>query len=226
MIDVAIFGGPGGGAMVANAARRLGRTGQSIRVAGFLNDTLPTGSPLSGSTVLGPFDSWSKLSAHLTFSAPLHRAKLMQDRVRLIEGLRIPRERWTTIVDPAAMVADDATLGPGCFAGPFAVVDASARLGHNVAIWPAGQVGHDTVIEDFVFVGRAAVVNGRCRVSRGAYVGAAAVVINDLSVGRFAVIGAGAVVIADVPDHAVVAGNPARIVSRLDPADDPVAPQQ
>ena len=64
---------------------------------------------------------------------------------------------------------------------------------------------------------------GRCRLGTGAYVAAGAVVSDGLALGRFSVIGAGAVVVRDVPDHAIVAGCPARIIGRLDPRDDPAA---
>lgn len=49
-----------------------------------------------------------------------------------------------------------------------------------------------------------------------AWIGANAVILPGVRVGRFAVVGAGAVVTRDVPDYAVVAGNPARVIKLLD----------
>lgn len=54
-------------------------------------------------------------------------------------------------------------------------------------------------------------------ICRGAWIGARAIVLKGVRVGRGAVIGAGAVVTKDVPDGAVVAGNPARVIRILPP---------
>ena len=50
------------------------------------------------------------------------------------------------------------------------------------------------------------------RVGRGAAIGANATILCGVSIGEFALIGAGAVVVKDVPDYAMVVGNPARII--------------
>ena len=46
----------------------------------------------------------------------------------------------------------------------------------------------------------------------GSFVGAGAVVIPGVRIGRWSVIGAGSVIISDVPDYAVVVGNPGRVI--------------
>ena len=215
-MEIALFGGEGGGAMVANAIRRLAAAGKPVGVAGFLNDALPAGSALCGAKVLGGFEAWRGLGPAVAFLAPLHKAKEIQRRSARILGLGIPEARWATVVDPGAYAAEDATLGPGSFAGPFAMVDAGARLGRHVSLWPTAQVGHDCELGDFVFVGRAGIVSGRCKLGDGVHVGPGAVILDGRSVGRFAVVGAGAVVTRDVPDYAIVAGNPAKRIGTVE----------
>lgn len=218
MTEIALFGGEGGGAMVANAVRRLAAGGKAVAVAGFLNDAAPAGSTLCGAKVLGGFEAWRDLEDAVAFLAPLHKAKEIQRRSARILGLGIPDARWVTVVDPGAYVAEDARMGPGSFAGPFAIVDAGARLGRHVSLWPAAQVGHDCEAGDFVFVGRAGIVSGRCRLGEGVHVGPGAVILDGRAIGRFAVVGAGAVVTRDVPDYAIVAGNPARRIGTVETA--------
>ena len=55
-------------------------------------------------------------------------------------------------------------------------------------------------------------------VKQGAWIGAGATVLPGVTVGKYAIVGAAAVVTHDVPDHAVVVGNPAKVIKTLDAA--------
>jgi len=68
------------------------------------------------------------------------------------------------------------------------------------------------MIEAFAAIGIGAIVCGYASIREGAYLAPAAVVRDGVNVGRFAVIGLGSVVVDDVPDRAIVMGNPARVV--------------
>ena len=214
-MKIAILGGPGAGEIAAQTVIRLSRAGAGIQLVGYLNDRLPVGEPLLGGSVLGPFESWRSLPTEVRLLAPLHKAKEMQSRSERLQRLMVPDERWATLADPGAIIAENASIAAGSVLAPLAVVGPSCSLGRHVACWPGAQIGHNAELADFVFVGRASIVSGYCRLGVGAYVGAGAVIRDHCRVGDFAVVGAGAVVIADVPDFAIVAGNPARaIVSR------------
>jgi acetyltransferase EpsM len=77
------------------------------------------------------------------------------------------------------------------------------------------EVSHDCTVESFVIVGVNAVVCGYVTVREGAHIAPGAMVIDGVTIGRYSVVGLGAVVIRDVPDGAIVAGNPARIVGAV-----------
>lgn len=53
-------------------------------------------------------------------------------------------------------------------------------------------------------------------VKKGAWIGARAIILPGVCVGKYAIVGAGAVVTKDVPDYAVVVGNPAHVIRMLD----------
>jgi acetyltransferase EpsM len=91
----------------------------------------------------------------------------------------------------------------------------------NTSIEPIGKhvhmnlnatVSHDCVLEDYVTIGPGATVCGNCHLGECAEIGAGATVIQGINIGRNAIVGAGAVVIRDVPDNAVVVGNPAKFL--------------
>ena len=54
------------------------------------------------------------------------------------------------------------------------------------------------------------------RIQKGAWIGAGSSILPGVSVGRYAIVGAASVVIKDVPDYAIVVGNPAHVVKMLD----------
>jgi UDP-2-acetamido-3-amino-2,3-dideoxy-glucuronate N-acetyltransferase len=131
-----------------------------------------------------------------------------------------------------AQVREHAVLGRECVIGRGAYVGPGVRLGDCCKVQNNALVYEPAVLEDGVFVGPAAVFtndhfpraitpDGRLkqatdwqatgvRVGRGASIGARAVCVAPVRIGCWALVAAGAVVIDDVPDHALVAGVPAR----------------
>ena len=59
-----------------------------------------------------------------------------------------------------------------------------------------------------------AALAGNVSVGEGTQIGIGAAVIQGIKIGKWVTVGAGAVIIKDIPDYAVVVGNPARILSR------------
>lgn len=53
-------------------------------------------------------------------------------------------------------------------------------------------------------------------IRKGAWIGAGATMLPGISIGKHAIVGAAAVVTKDVPDYAIVVGNPAKVVKTLD----------
>lgn len=122
-------------------------------------------------------------------------------------------------------VMKGATIGERCILGQNVNVDGGTTIGNNVKIQNNVSIYTGLVIEDDVFLGPSCVltnvINPRSQVSRhdlyektlikrGATIGANATIVCGVAIGRYAFVGAGAVVTKDVPDYALVLGNPAR----------------
>jgi UDP-2-acetamido-3-amino-2,3-dideoxy-glucuronate N-acetyltransferase len=122
-------------------------------------------------------------------------------------------------------IMKNSVIGENCNIGQNVVVSPNVQLGNNVKIQNNVSVYTGVVCEDDVFLGPSMVftnvINPRSGVirkeeymktvvKRGASIGANATIVCGNNIGRYAFIGAGAVVTKEVPDYALIVGNPAR----------------
>jgi sugar O-acyltransferase (sialic acid O-acetyltransferase NeuD family) len=132
------------------------------------------------------------------------------DRLELLRWLDERGYPPLTVIHPRAYVASDAMLGRGCQVLVLAAVCAAARLGEAVIVNTAASIDHDCILGDGVHVGPGARLAGEVVVHECAFIGTGAIVLPRIRIGARAIIGAGAVVTTDIPDDAIVIGNPAK----------------
>ncbi len=146
----------------------------------------------------------------------------------------------SAIVDPGCEIGEgvkiwhfshimpNCKIGPKCNIGQNVVISPEVILGSNVKIQNNVSIYTGVICEDDVFLGPSMVftnvINPRSAVNRkdqyakttvkkGASIGANATIVCGHDIGAFAFIGAGAVVTKNVPDYALVVGNPARQIA-------------
>ncbi len=122
-------------------------------------------------------------------------------------------------------VLKNTTVGKGCNIGQNVVMGPDVRIGNNCKIQNNVSVYKGVTLEDEVFCGPSMVFtnvfNPRSAIRRmdeirptlvkkGASLGANCTIVCGVTIGQYAFVGAGAVVTKDVPDHALVMGNPAK----------------
>ena len=111
-----------------------------------------------------------------------------------------------------AVIMMGAVINIGAVIGPGTMIDMGAILGGRATVGRNCHIGAGAVLAGVIEPASATPVI----VEDGVLVGANAVVIEGVHVGKNAVVAAGAVVIEDVPENAVVAGCPARVVKMKD----------
>jgi UDP-2-acetamido-3-amino-2,3-dideoxy-glucuronate N-acetyltransferase len=144
----------------------------------------------------------------------------------------------SSFIDEGCEIGDDTKIWHFCHVMPRAKIGRSCNIGQNVVVSPDVVIGNNVkiqnnvslytgvILEDDVFCGPSMVftnvVNPRSHVSRkdeyrqtlvkrGASIGANTTIVCGHTIGQYAFIGAGAVVTKNVPDYALIVGNPGRI---------------
>lgn len=133
-------------------------------------------------------------------------------RIEILDRMVAASLQARPLIDPGAYVDASAGIGDGCQILPGAVVSADAALGKACIINHKASVDHECRIGSGVHIAPGATLCGLVSVGDAAFIGTNATIPPRLNIGRHAVVGAGAVVTRDVPDHAVVVGNPARVI--------------
>ena len=127
-------------------------------------------------------------------------------------------------IEPGAIIRDQVTIGDHAVIMMGAVLNIGAVVGEGTMIDMGAILGGRATVGKHSHIGAGAVLAGVIEpasakpvvVGDNVLVGANAVVIEGVQVGNNAVVAAGAVVIADVPENAVVAGCPARVIKMKD----------
>ncbi len=115
-------------------------------------------------------------------------------------------------IHPSSYVFPAVEIGVGTVCMPNATINIGTVIGEHVIINTNASVDHDCKIANFVHISPQVGLAGGVEVGEGTHIGIGACVIQGVKIGKWATIGAGAVILKDVPDYAVVVGNPGRII--------------
>ena len=152
----------------------------------------------------------------------IHESSYVDDGVTLGKGTKV----WHFCHSQSG-----ATLGENCSLGQNVNIGPNVKIGNGVRIQNNVSVYEGVEIEDNVFLGPSCVFTNvlmprldrpaqgkyeRTLVREGASLGANCTIVCGHTIGRHALVGAGAVVTKDVPDYAIVAGVPAKIIGKVE----------
>lgn len=129
-----------------------------------------------------------------------------------------------------SVIFEKARIGENCNICAHTLIENDVVVGSNVTIKSGVFLWDGTRIEDDVFIGPNATFTNdlmprskiypdtfsRILVKKGASIGANATILPGITIGRRAMVGAGAVVTKDIPDGAIVIGNPATITRYIE----------
>ena len=128
-----------------------------------------------------------------------------------------------------AVVMDGAIIGANCNINCHTFIERNVVLGDHVTIKAGVYLWEGIVIHDRVFIGPNVTFTNdkyprskryppkfsKIVINEGASIGAGAIILGGIVIGAYALVAAGAVVTKDVPDRALVLGNPAKVIGWL-----------
>lgn len=151
----------------------------------------------------------------------VHKSSFVEENAKIGQGTKI----WHF-----SHIMDNCKIGDNCNIGQNVVISPSVKIGNGVKIQNNVSVYTGVTIDDDVFLGPSCVftnvINPRAFITRkdeyrqtiirrGASIGANATIVCGYNIGKYAFVGAGAVVTKNVPDYALLVGNPARIIGYI-----------
>lgn len=134
-------------------------------------------------------------------------------RVRILEQAKDCGLKTPSFIDKSAEIANDVTIGDGVYILVRATVMPFVKLEDYVMLSMSCNVAHHSVLKKGTFISTGVNFGASIVAEEKSYVGIGATIMTGLHrLGKSCLIGAGSVVIKDVPEKAVVAGVPARVL--------------
>jgi UDP-2-acetamido-3-amino-2,3-dideoxy-glucuronate N-acetyltransferase len=161
------------------------------------------------------------MSAVSTITTPfIHPSAVVDEDVKIGDGTRI----WHfTHLGKGCQIGARCSLGQNVYVAPGVRIGDNVKIQNNVSIYEGVELEDDVfcgpsmvftnvVTPRSAFPRNSALHYARTVVRRGATIGANATIVCGNTIGQHGFVGAGAVVTHDVPDHAIVVGNPAKVI--------------
>jgi acetyltransferase-like isoleucine patch superfamily enzyme len=146
---------------------------------------------------------------------------MKKSRYSIIKDIKVGKN--TKIYDQVNLYK--CKIGKNCKIDAYVYIEGGVEIKDNVKIRAFTFIPEGVKIEDDVFIGPGVIFindkyprsKGKWRllrtlVKKGASIGAKSVILPGVTIGEYALVGAGSVVTKDVPNYAIVAGNPAKVI--------------
>ncbi|MCM1266540.1 MAG: acetyltransferase [Bacteroidales bacterium] len=202
MEDIILLGAGGHAKSVIDCIKRQGE----YKIIGFLDKEERGKVCYKGYEIIGGDDNLPALYAQGVRNAFVTVGFLGGSTVRnrLYDRLKQIGFRLPNIIDPSAVVAEDAGLGEGNFIGKLAMLNADAKIGSMCIINSGALIEHECRVGDFSHISVGSVLCGGVTVGSNTFVGAGSTLIQGITVGDGCIVAAGMTLRKSIRDHEMV----------------------
>lgn len=185
-----------------------------IEIAGFLDDNAELhGHFIKGTPILGGTELLNSLQETSNIEAvycPLGNNKL---RVQLLKKAKELGYQIPNYIHPTVILSPHITIGEGVYILLNAAIMPYVMIENYVMISMNANIAHHSVLKEGTFISTGVNFGASITAHKYSYVGISATIMTGIkSLGESCLIGAGAVVVKDIPERAVAAGVPAKIL--------------
>ena len=192
-----------------NAIEALDCLGDTYRLLGFIDDAPEKQGSWGDNYPVWDRQAFARFADAQVLAVPGSPASY-RSRQAIIESLGIAKQRFATVIHPAARISPLALLGCNVLIMAGVVITSNAVIGDHTCILPNTVVHHDVVVGDWSLVGANVCIAGHTLIERNCYIGSGSNIKHGLCIGAGALVGLGSNVLTHVAPGICVAGNPAR----------------
>jgi len=214
---IILIGASGHGRVALDAALCQNR----FEVIGWADSNIAEGMLVAGRPVLGKTADMARIASEhdlhgffLAISDNVTRAS-----VHAMIRASVPDLDFVSIVHPSAVVASNATVGPGSLLLAGAVLNSMATIGTGCIVNTRASLDHDGIMHPWSSLLPGVVTGGNIELGEFSCVCIGAVLAHKVRIGEHTVVGAGAVVLSDLPPCTLAYGVPARVIRDRKPGE-------
>ncbi|KXX68567.1 acetyltransferase [Flammeovirga sp. SJP92] len=194
--NIFIYGASGHGKVVYDCA-----ISSKINVQGFIDD-----DPLKQEFLGCKVYKSTEISKDWVIIVAIGSSQI---RKRIVDSLDV---NFGIIKHSSSILSSHTVIHGGTVFFHNTVVQSGSEIGEHCIINTSSIIDHDCQLGNYVHVAPNAVLCGGVKVGNSSWIGAGSTIIQGITIGNNCTIGAGSVVINNIPDNAVVVGNPGKII--------------